>query len=167
MADPSASPSERYKSELIVTWAEVHRDAKLLVRRLLPLAPWTGIVAISRGGLVPAAIVAREMDIRVVDTICIVTYDDKRRGEATVVKPPERASFDQGRGWLLIDDLVDTGVTMRAARALLAHAHVATVYAKPDGVPYVDTYVHQVPQDVWIYFPWDTDVMVTPPLARG
>ena len=153
--------------ERIVSWSEVHRDAKSLVRRLLPVAQWTGIVAISRGGLVPATILAREMEIRVVDTICIATYEDRTRGEAKVIKTPERASADQGRGWLLVDDLVDTGVTMRAARAVIPHAHVATVYAKPDGLPYVNTYVHQVPQDVWIYFPWDTDVMVTAPLARS
>jgi xanthine phosphoribosyltransferase len=154
-------------SELIVTWAEVHRDAKLLVRRLLPAKEWAGIVAISRGGLVPAAIVAREMEIRVVDTICISTYEHKARGEPKVLKAPERASIESGKGWLLIDDLVDTGLTMRTARALLPHAHVATVYAKPGGIPYVDTYVHQVAQDVWIHFPWDTDVMVTTPLVRG
>jgi xanthine phosphoribosyltransferase len=153
--------------ERIVTWAEVHRDAKLLVRRLLPLKTWTGIVAISRGGLVPAAIVAREMDIRVLDTICISTYEDQARGEPKIIKAPERASVESGKGWLLIDDLVDTGLTMRAARALLPHAHVATVYAKTDGIPFVDTYVHEVPQDVWIHFPWDTDVIVTTPLARG
>jgi len=153
--------------ERIVTWAEVHRDAKLLVRRLLPMKEWTGIVAISRGGLVPAAIVAREMEIRVLDTICISTYEDKARGEPKIIKAPERAAVESGKGWLLIDDLVDTGVTMRAARALLPHAYVATVYAKPEGTSFVDVYVHQVPQDVWINFPWDTDVMVTTPLARG
>ena len=154
-------------AERIVTWSEVHRDAKLLAHRLLPMAAWTGIVAISRGGLVPATILAREMEVRIVDTICIVTYEDQARGEARIIKPPERASADQGRGWLLVDDLVDTGATLRAARAVIPHAHVATVYAKPDGMPYVDTYVHQVPQDVWIHFPWDTDVIVTTPLARG
>ena len=156
-----------YSGELIVTWAEVHRDAKLLVRRLLPMAKWTGIVAISRGGLVPAAILAREMEIRVVDTICIATYDDKQRGDVNMLKRPERACADEGRGWLVVDDLVDTGVTMRAARKLLPQAYVASVYAKPSGKPFVDTYVHEVAQSTWIHFPWDTDVQVTAPLARG
>ena len=45
----------------IVTWAEVHRDTRILVRRLMGKGPWQGIVALTRGGLVPAAIVAREM----------------------------------------------------------------------------------------------------------
>lgn len=156
-----------YAGELIVTWAEVHRDAKLLVRRLLPMAKWAGIVAISRGGLVPAAIFAREMEIRLVDTLCISTYEDKSRGDVKMLKVPEGAAAVGGKGWLIVDDLVDTGVTMRAARKLLPQAYVATIYAKPSGIPTVDAYVHEVPQSTWIHFPWDTDVTVTPPLARG
>ena len=74
-----------YSGELIVTWAEVHRDAKILVRRLLPATKWTGIVAITRGGLVPAAIFAREMEIRLIDTICISTYEDKSRGDVKLI----------------------------------------------------------------------------------
>ncbi|MCD6074256.1 MAG: hypothetical protein K0Q70_1139, partial [Rhodospirillales bacterium] len=73
----------------------------------------------------------------------------------------------QGKGWLVVDDLVDTGVTMRATRELLPEAHVAAIYAKPKGMPFVDSFVHEVPQSTWIHFPWDTDVTVTPPLARG
>lgn len=156
-----------YSSELIVTWAEVHRDAKMLVRRLLPATKWTGIVAITRGGLVPAAILAREMEIHLIDTICISTYEDKSRGEVKVLKVPDRAREVKGKGWLVVDDLVDTGLTMRTTRELLPEAHVATIYAKPKGVPFVDTYVHEVPQTTWIHFPWDTDVTVTLPLARG
>jgi xanthine phosphoribosyltransferase len=162
-----ADSDAAYSGELIVTWAEVHRDAKLLVRRLLPASKWIGIVAITRGGLVPAAIFAREMEIRLIDTICISTYDDKSRGEVKLIKVPDGAVQVQGKGWLVVDDLVDTGVTMRATRELLPEAHVATIYAKPKGLQYVDSFVHEVPQNTWIHFPWDTDVLVTPPLARS
>jgi xanthine phosphoribosyltransferase len=128
-----------------VTWAEVHRDTKYLTRKLLPLGPWKGIVALTRGGLVPAAILAREMEIRIIDTLCISS---------------------QGEGWLLIDDLVDTGNTAKAARELIPKAHFATVYAKPKGLEQVDTYVHDVPQDSWVFFPWDTEPQYVRPLAE-
>lgn len=150
----------------IVSWSEVHRDARYLVRKLMALGPWKGIVALTRGGLVPAAIVAREMDLRIVDTLCIATYDDRTKGRAEVLKVPAQAAADKGAGWLLVDDLVDTGATLRAAREILPHAHFATVYAKPDGAGLVDTYMHEVPQDVWVFFPWDTDVQPVAPLAR-
>ena len=57
---------------------------------------------------------------------------------------------------LIVDDLVDTGKTARVVRDLLPKAHFATVYAKPMGRPLVDTFITEVSQDTWIYFPWDT-----------
>ncbi|CCQ75256.1 xanthine phosphoribosyltransferase [Magnetospira sp. QH-2] len=153
---------------MIVTWPDVHRDAKYLVRKLLSGQNWKGIVALTRGGLVPAAIVAREMDMRLIDTLCISTYEEQEIGtQATILKAPETAAAEQGEGWLLIDDLVDTGTTLKAARDLLPKAHFATLYAKPEGQPLVDTFLHEVPQDQWVFFPWDTDLQYVVPLARG
>jgi len=149
----------------LVTWAEVHRDSKELVRQLLTLGPWQGIVALTRGGLVPAAIIAREMEIKVVDTLCIASYDEQVQGGVQVLKVPEEAKAAGGEGWLLIDDLVDTGATAKEARNILPKAHFATVYAKPKGLEYVDTYAHDVEQDVWVFFPWDTEPQYVRPLA--
>lgn len=151
----------------IVTWAEVHRDTRILVRHLMNTGPWKGIIALTRGGLVPAAIVAREMSIHVVDTLCITTYDEQVKGNLKILKEPEAAVKTEGEGWLLIDDLVDTGTTMKAARELLPKAHFATVYAKPQGLDLVDTYVHDVEQEVWVFFPWDTEPQYARPISEG
>lgn len=142
-------------NDLVVTWEDVHRDTRALVNRLTSYGPWTGIVSIARGGLVPAAIIAREMNIRRVDTLCIATYDDRTKGSVDILKTPEAAVAVKGTGWLVVDDLADTGETLRAARTFLPNAHFATIYAKPDGLALVDTFVHQVPQTTWIVFPWD------------
>jgi xanthine phosphoribosyltransferase len=144
-----------------VTWDELHRHSRALAWRLVELGPWRGIVAVTRGGLVPAAIVARELDIRLVDTVCIASYDDRTQGNITVLKP----IGGDGEGYLIIDDLVDTGVTARAVREMLPKAHFATVYAKPAGRPLVDTYVTEVSQDTWILFPWDIEPQFAPPIA--
>ena len=146
-----------------VTWDELHRHARALAWRLLDLGPWHGIVAITRGGLVPAAIVARELDIRLIDTVCIASYEDRERGAVTVLKPVP----GDGAGWLIIDDLVDTGQTARAVREMLPKAHFATVYAKPAGRPLVDTFITEVSQDTWILFPWDIEPQYSPPLASS
>ena len=61
---------------------------------------------------------------------------------------------------LIVDDLVDTGATARLVRDLLPEAHVAAVYAKPQGRPLVDTFITEVSQDTWIFFPWDTGARV-------
>jgi xanthine phosphoribosyltransferase len=147
-----------------VTWDQLHRDAKALAWRLIGLAPLKGIVAITRGGLIPAAIVAREIECRLIETISIVTYDEEIKNDPVVTKPASAAG--DGAGFLIIDDLVDTGATARLVRAMLPCAHFAAVYAKPAGKALVDTFVTEVSQDTWILFPWDTEPQFVAPLAR-
>ena len=138
------------------SWHEMHREATDLALRLKPLGPWAGIVAISRGGLVPAAVIARVLDIRAIETICLASYDGRIKGPVEVVKAAPAALGD-GAGWLLIDDVADSGATAEAARRMLPQAHYATLYVKPAGRPFVDSFVREVAQDVWIDFPWDRD----------
>jgi xanthine phosphoribosyltransferase len=147
-----------------VTWDQLHRDARALAWRLIGKGPFQGVVAITRGGLIPAAIIARELEVRVIESVSVVTYDEESKGEPRVAKAPVAAG--DGAGWLLIDDLVDTGTTARVVRALLPKAHFATVYAKPAGKPLVDDFVTEVSQDTWIMFPWDTEHAFSVPLVR-
>ena len=143
---------------LTVTWDAFHRDAKALAEILHPLGPWRGIVAISRGGLVPATIIARALNIRVVETVSVVAYDQESQGEQVlgepeVTKPPSFTA--DGDGFLIIDDLVDTGTTARVVRGLLPKARFACVYAKPSGRALADTVLTEVSQDTWIVLPWE------------
>ncbi len=158
----AAAVAPRYYA---VTWDQLHRDSKALAWRLVGMARFAGIVAITRGGLIPAAIVARELDCRLIETVSVLTYEEEERGEPRVLKPP--AAAGDGAGWLLVDDLVDTGTTARVVRALLPKAHFATVYAKPAGKPLVDTFITEVSQDTWILFPWDTEPQFIAPIARS
>jgi xanthine phosphoribosyltransferase len=157
------APAGPYAKTFPVSWDELHRHARALAWRLLDQGPWHGIVAITRGGLVPAAIIARELDIRLVDTVCIASYDERSRSEVTVLK----GIAGDGAGWLIVDDLVDTGHTARVVREMLPKAHFATVYAKPAGRPLVDTFITEVSQDTWILFPWDIEPQYAPPLAAA
>jgi len=147
-----------------VTWDQLHRDAKALAWRLMEGGPYKGIIAITRGGMIPAAIIARELELRLVDTISVVTYDEENMGEPHVAKPATVSA--DGEGFLIIDDLVDTGSTARVVRALLPKAHFATLYAKPAGKPLVDSFVTEVSQSTWILFPWDTEPQFVAPLGK-
>jgi len=154
-----------------VSWDQFHRDARALAWRLAGAGPFSAVVAITRGGLVPAGIVARELDIRIVETVCVASYHDyKNQGPLEVLKgvAKEVAALGggQGKGVLIVDDLVDTGRTAKIVRDILPKAHFATVYAKPMGRPMVDTFITEVSQDTWIYFPWDTGLAFQPPI-RG
>ncbi len=147
-----------------VSWEELHRDTRTLARQLLPATQWRGAIAITRGGMIPAAIIARELNIRLLDTICIKTYEKQDMGEAEIIKKAD-ASFGDGSGFLLIDDLVDTGTTARAVKALVPKARFVTVYAKPEGRREVDDFIKEVPQDTWINFPWDMELNYSSPLV--
>ncbi len=153
---------DHYKKTYPISWEQLHRDSRALAWRLLEYDYFKGIVAITRGGLVPASIVARELDIRLIETVCVSSYDwQDQRGEIEILKPLQM----DGDGWLLIDDLVDTGRTAKSVREMLPKAHFATVYAKPLGRPLVDTYITEVSQDTWILFPWDAESQYIQPIA--
>jgi len=155
--------SERYHRMYPVSWDQLHRDCKALSWRLMSLGPWKGIYAITKGGLIPAAIVARELDVRIIDTICVASYDWQSQGDKVDVL---KGVVGDGEGWLLIDDLVDTGRTARVVREMVPKAHFATVYAKPEGRLLVDTFITEVSQDTWILFPWDSEPQFIQPIAK-
>ncbi len=151
-----------------VSWDQMHRDSRALAWRLDGRGPddgaWRGVVAITRGGMAPAMIVARELGIRVVDTISVKSYDHQEQVEAKVLKAPDAAMMgDDGEGILVVDDLVDTGKTLELVRKNYPKAHFATVYAKPKGEPMVDTFITGVSQDTWIFFPWDMALQYVEP----
>lgn len=149
-----------------VSWDQFHRDARALAWRLSGAGPFDAIVAITRGGLVAAAVVARELGIRVIDTVCVSSYDHQSQGVPRVLKgvSPE---IVRGKKILIVDDLVDTGATAKIVRELCPGAHFATVYAKPMGKSLVDTFITEVSQDTWIFFPWDTALAFAPPIRDG
>lgn len=161
-AEQASDAEERFTRHFPVSWQELHRDAKALAWRLSNIGEIKGVVAVTRGGLVPAAIVARELNIRLIDTFCVASYDEQKQGEIKVLKAVE----GDGDGLLIVDDLVDTGATARVVREALPKAHFASVYAKPSGRPLVDSFVTEVSQDTWIHFPWDTEAQYVAPI-RG
>jgi xanthine phosphoribosyltransferase len=168
---PELSAQERAGRAFPVSWDQFHRDCRALTWRLNEGGPFHAVIAITRGGLVPAAIVARELNVRMIETVCVVSYREyKNQGDLSVLKgiAPEVAVLHaNGKRVLIVDDLVDTGKTARVVRDLLPDAHFATVYAKPMGRPLVDTFITEVSQDTWIYFPWDTGLAFQPPIREG
>ncbi|WP_134725693.1 xanthine phosphoribosyltransferase [Paracoccus luteus] len=163
------TPSDRLPHEkgFHVSWDQLHRDARALAWRLDGHGPadgdWKAVVAITRGGMVPAMIVARELDIRTIDTISVKSYRKGEQGSLAVLKSPDAELMGDGDGVLVVDDLVDSGRTLELVRSMFPRAHLATVYAKPKGKPMVETYVTEVSQDTWIFFPWDMALQYVEP----
>ena len=147
MPPPPPEPEKPQSPEKIfpVSWDQFHRDSRALAWRLSDAGPFAALVCITRGGLVPAAIVARELGIRLIETVCVSSYDHTRQGDLKVLKEVAAAVVasggGEGAGVLIVDDLVDTGQTAKVVRALLPRAHFAAVYAKPMGRPH-GRYLH-------------------------
>ena len=120
-----------------VSWDQFHRDARALAWRLHAAGPFEAIVCITRGGLVPAAIVARELNVRMIETVCVASYHDyKNQGEIKVLKgiaPEVKAMRAQGKGVLIVDDLVDTGKTARVVRDMLPNGAFRHRLRQADG----------------------------------
>ena len=153
--------SEKY----VVTWDMFQMHARKLSERLLPASQWKGIIAVSRGGLFPAAVLARELGIRHIETVCIASYHDhNNQGELQVLHAAQVP--DGGEGFIVVDDLVDTGNTARAIRQMYPNAKFVTVFAKPAGAELVDDYVIDIPQNTWIEQPWDLGLTFVPHLSR-
>jgi len=150
-----------------ISWDQIHRDSRALAWRLDGKGPidgsWKAIVAITRGGMAPAMIIARELDVRTVDTISVKSYSHQDQSEAKVLKAPDADIIGDGTGVLIIDDLVDSGRTLKLVRDLYPNAHYATVYAKPEGRSMVETFITEVSQDTWIFFPWDMALQYVEP----
>lgn len=136
---------------LAPSWQDIHTLAQKLARRLAAKGSYTGLVAIARGGLIPAGLLAGILDIRLVETVCLTSYDGRRQGDLRVLKAME----GDGEGWLVIDDLADSGATFAAVRTMLPAAHRAALYVKPNGQAQVDTWAEEAAQETWVQFPWE------------
>ena len=103
-----------------ISWEQIHRDSRALAWRLEKMGPkdsgWKAVVAVTRGGMVPAMVVARELDLRVVETISVKSYDHQVQSDAKILKEPAKVYVGNGDGILIVDDLVDTGKTFQAIR---------------------------------------------------
>ena len=154
MTTQTASP-QNIKKEIemrILKFEEILDMSEDLIKKL-PDKKWEGILAITRGGLVPAGILAQYMDIRRIEVINVKSYEEKSQGQMEILNSP--TVLHGGENWLVIDDLSDTGTTLRAVRKLYPHAFFATLVVKPKGKDAVDFYSAEFPQDLWLHYPWE------------
>src|SRR3954447_20542521 len=82
MADRNSElpAQERTGKAFPVSWDQFHRDCRALTWRLNEVGPFHAVIAISRGARVPAAIAARELGVRVIDTVCSTSYAHTTQG---------------------------------------------------------------------------------------
>ena len=155
------SEQNKHHKDLYLSWKDIHSISEDLAANLDGKSEWKGIIAVTKGGMIPAYIVAKELRINLIDTFCMYSYDHQDQNDAQILKIPK---IGDGDGWLIIDDLVDTGNTFKIIRDKLPKAHYACLYAKPIATGTTDSFITEVSQDTWIHFPWEQKSDFVPPV---
>ena len=138
-----------------ISWDEIKRDSQLLAEKLknkFDILP-KKILAVTRGGLIPAGIITRSLGIKTIETIGLESYSNQSQMDTISIL--KKAHPDYLENSLIIDDLVDTGKTYEFLKGITKSCIFATLYAKPKGEKYSDCYVRTFPQDTWVDFPWE------------
>ena len=141
-------------NKIYISWEEFHQDTVKLCNKIKADGlEFDKIIAVSRGGLIPAGIIAYELDIRNTETINMSSYD------GNVARDDSEIELDQYIGevnekTIVVDDLSDSGRTFKILKNILPKATFATIYAKEKSLSHVDLFEKNMP-DEWIVFPWD------------
>ncbi len=141
--------------KIFIKWDEFHQDVKDLCVKIKASGEYNKVVAVARGGLVTAGIIAYELGIRNCSVVNIATYVGSEHLKLDEIDHPELVGkVDEHT--LVIDDLSDSGQTIKVMRRAFPKGKFVTVYAKPVGKSEVDIYARDL-DDKWVVFPWDAD----------
>ncbi len=143
----------------VLTWDGFGEATRAIARRIVAdgFVPEV-VVAIARGGLLPAGAIAYGLGAKNCGAINVEFYT----GIGTVLDAPEvlppelDMNYLDGRRVLLVDDVADSGRTLELAVRLLrekgADVRSVTIYTKPTTIIQPD-YAYKA-TDLWIDFPW-------------
>lgn len=138
-------------------------DVEVLVDRLVDQLPteYDHLLVVTRGGMIPAALVSQIMDMRDILVAAVMFYSgpDRRLSEPLFLQfPPD--PLIAGKRILVVDDVWDSGCTSMAVVDRLqragADAEVAVLHYKPERSTYPDhrpNYYVEETED-WIVYPW-------------
>lgn len=123
------------------------------------------VVAVARGGLLPAGALAYALGVKAVGTLNVEFYTgvDERLPDPLVLPPLLDTAALVGRRALVVDDVADTGETLALVLRIVAEhcaqARSAVLYTKPHAVVAPDHVWRST--DRWITFPWSALPPVT------
>jgi hypothetical protein len=164
-------------ADLYVSWSDYHRAIERLAAQVHASA-WSfdQIVCIARGGLRVGDVMSRifRRPLAIIFTQSYIENAGRVQGEITVSKHMAMMTPDLGMRVLLVDDLVDSGVTLEVVKELLVKEHpnvremrTAVLWYKASSKLVPDYYVEHLAENPWIHQPFEPyDVMRPEDLAR-
>lgn len=139
------------EGQAVIAWAEVEILAHSVAEAARDFAP-SAILAITRGGLIPATLIAHRLGVRRIETIQAASYSSDHDQDAVRLGPAPR--FADSERVLIVDDLIDTGVTINAVGSLYPTAKTAVLLNKHPTAN-ADFTGKRAPSGDWIVFPWE------------
>lgn len=142
-----------------IQWTTIEWYCDDLVRLIQPsVIPIKKIVAIARGGMVPASIIANALDIRDVHAIPISSYVEMAKAEF-LSQPfaPHTISMWNKHDTLFVDDIVDSGDTYRFIQRHFPKTRFAALMVRSSSPVVSDFYAHIFQGNDWIVFPWEKE----------
>ncbi len=144
----------------LVSWENFYQLCRQLVSKLHDASFRPDmIIAISRGGCIPARILCDYLDVFDLDVIKIEHYHGVNRQKAATLRYPLSAKIS-GKRVLLVDDVSDTGDSFAVGtRHLLSNGDpmdlkTAVLHHKTVSSYTPDFYAERVEQWRWIIYPW-------------
>ena len=153
-------------SERNYTWRRTERACNRLAKSCTEYQP-TLIVGLSRGGLIPAVMLANLLNIRHVYSLGLASYTVNDNGVVVTDEhdvyqpiPLECRGLTSTDNVLIVDDISDQGNTLNRAQQLLMEQHsvkskTCTLVVKPGTSHLPNFYFETVAQDKWVNFPWE------------
>ncbi|OZC57508.1 phosphoribosyltransferase [Rhodococcus sp. 06-621-2] len=124
------------------------------------------VIAIARGGLIPAGAIAYAMGIKAAGTLNVEFYSDVEETlpDPVVLEPLLDTDAIVGKRLLVVDDVADSGRTLALVVELLKkhtdEVKSAVIYTKPQSIIAPDFSWRET--ELWINFPWSTLPVITP-----
>ncbi len=144
----------------VPTWNQIYemllgQAQKILIQNYLP----DMVIGISRGGIIPARILADLLETSEFATIQIEFYVDINQTKAEPTLKQPLTTNVASKKVLLVDDIADSGESLKLAKTHLqqqgaSEVKTATLYQKPQSITIPDFFEKQTTN--WVVFPWDT-----------
>lgn len=150
--------------KLILTWDEYFKLCDNLVEQSIHIG-FTDIVAIARGGFLPAQYIAYKMNVKRIHNFGMSSYSDtdkKLNDEEVKIYQCILTPFTKEQRVLIVDDIADSGRTLETCIRLQAnefgHAKIldiATLHYKSRSLIKPNYFAQKVESNVWVVYPYD------------
>ncbi len=148
-------------SKILYTWQRLEQDAVHLADKIGE-GKYDAIIAITRGGLIPAYYLARLLNIKVIHTLSLSSYEEEQRGTIVFhsiqgISLQIDSEIIEQKKVLFVDDIVDSGETIRTIRKLYPEAPFATLVSRGN----LDPEYFVAHEHAWVEFPWEAGSRLT------